>query len=196
MSRPSRARPAKTTPPAGARDIGRTWPSSAAQSPSPSTTRRDPDTFRAVPEESSDDAMTYGDAARLLGLTADGVAKRVASGRLGTAGARRVDRQQVEAERADLLARLGATDARGRDPAGSDAEQLRRLRARVAALDEETHAAYRDAVQARRERDAAARLADGYLAALGALTDAQRDLAGQRADPRPGPVQGQPGPPR
>ncbi len=68
-----------------------------------------------VADESSEDGMTYAEAAGLLGLTPDGVAKRAARGQLRPAGARRVDRRQVEVQRADLLARLTATDARSRD---------------------------------------------------------------------------------
>jgi hypothetical protein len=60
---------------------------------------------------------THREAAALLGLTPDAVAKRVRAGTLaespqGADGIQRVDQDQVERERRDVLTRLTALDAR------------------------------------------------------------------------------------
>lgn len=137
--------------------------------------------FSWMADELSGDGLTYAEASALLGVTSDAIAKRVAKNHLRTVGARRVARGQVETERAELLSRLQATDARRSAGHAADAEQMRRLRARVAALDEEVAASYRAARQARQERDDAVVEAEGYVAALAALTDTARELRARRA---------------
>jgi len=86
--------------------------------------------------------LSVREAADLLGLTPDAVRKRFASGRLdGEASGNvvRISATAVERQRADLLRRLNARDARGTQgasPAGdlpSTADERDRLRAELIA---------------------------------------------------------------
>ena len=117
--------------------------------------------------------MSVRQAAELLGLTTDAVRKRFAAGRLtgiASDGVVKIAVDAVEAERADLLRRLNATDARVSLTSESDAAATQ-----LTSLREERDKLRADLIAARATAEA---LAQANAAALD-MSRAQLDAVQQ-----------------